>query len=894
MGRRNPLSWLASRRRIERDVDDEILGHIELKARELERSGVPLSEARARAEAAFGRADAVRDACRDIQMQIVRRRGRMMRIDELVADVRWALRSLARAPGFATFAVVTLALGIAAVTSILSVASGLFSPPPGVRDPKTLVEIYQTPGFVSVSYPLYESFRDAAPELRGLAAYDVVGLSLDAGNGRPDVVMGLQVSGNYFDVLGTRAALGRFFQGEEREVGQGPAVAVLSDGLWRERFASDPAVVGSSIRLNGVSVTVIGVAEAGFSGNMGPVRAQVFMPLGSPLPGFHEPRSLERVENSMLELIGRVERGTNASVLAARLDDLARRRLDAAGLDSERYRVAVRAWSPMGGAMRGPTAAFLVILSVLVGVLLLIACLNVAGLLLSRSIRRRGEIAVRVSLGATQGRLLRQLLVEAVTLALVAGTLGILLTWWITGALSALQLPVSPIPGLELDLHLRPDPPVLLLSLAVVLGTGLVFGLVPALRATRVDLVSDLKQGRRSVTLGRGRMQGLLVGAQMAGTIVLLAGSGLFLRALVSARSVDPGFDATDVYVASFDLELAGRSDADSWSFYSELERRAAALPGVTHATVAAKLPLAGLSQIAPVRFEDVEPPPGQTGFTLANQTVGPDYFAALGIRVLQGRGIVDSDDASAPHVVVVNRFLADRMWPGTSALGRTIALPAADSLESYTVVGVAATTAIRRIGEEPRMFAYFSAAQRPRTDMVLHVKMAPGQPPPFRAIRDLAAELEPAAATLSTGSLAAAVSIFLLPQRIGAWVTGVVGLFGLLLGCIGIYALTAFRVAGSSREIGIRMALGAKRGEVVSEVLRRGLAAPVAGGLIGLAAALLGARFLRAFLFGVQPLDPVTFLGVVVMLAAASLAANLLPAIRAARTDPVRVLKQE
>ena len=817
-----------------------------------------------------------------------------MRLDELVFDVRWALRSLARAPGFAVFAVVTLALGIAAVTSIVSVVSGLFSAQPGVRDAKTLVEVYGTPGFVSVSYPMYETLRDGTPELRGLAAWDVVGLSLDAGNGRPEVVMGLQVSGDYFDVLGTRAALGRFFQGEEREVGRGPAVAVLSDGLWRERFAGDPAVVGSSIRLNGVPVTVIGVAEPGFAGHVGPVRAQVFMPLGSPLPGFHNTESLGRIENSMLEMVGRVAPGTRPRALAARLDELARRRLDAAGMDAERRGIAVRTWSPLGGDVRGPAAAFFAILSVLVGVLLLIACLNVAGLLLSRSVRRRGEIAVRVSLGASRGRLVRQLLVEALTLALVAGALGIVLSWWITGALSALQLPVSPSPGFELALHLRPDASVLLLSLAVVLGTGLVFGLTPALRATRTDLVSDLKQGRRSVTRGRGHLQGLLVGAQMAGTIVLLAGSGLFLRALVSAKSLDPGFDVSDVHIASFDLELAGRSDADSWSFYSELRRRAAALPGVIHSTVAAKLPLAGLSQIAPVRFEGVEPPPGQAGSTLANQSVGPDYFATLGIAVLEGRGILESDDAAAPRVVVVNRYLADRMWPGTSALGRTIGIPSVDSLVSYTVVGVAATTAIRRIGEEPLMFAWFPAAQRPRTDMVLHVKMTPGQSPPFREIRDLAAELEPAAATLSTGSLADAVSIFLLPQRVGAWVTGVVGLFGLLLGCIGVYALTAFRVAGSIREIGIRMALGAKRGEVVTEVLRRGLAAPLAGGVIGLVAALLGARFLRAFLFGVEPLDPVTFLGVAVTLGAASLAANLFPAVRAARTDPVRVLREE
>ncbi len=892
-----PLPRRPARRRIRQDVDDEIQGHLELKARELESGGLSPREARIRARDAFGSADTVSAECAAIQRRILRRKEHRMRPDELTGDLRWAVRSLARAPGFAVFAGLTLALGIAANTTILSVAKGLFFRSlPGVREPETLVEISRGPGFVSVSYPMYEQFRDRAPALTGLAAFDVVGIALDGrGLDAPEVVMGLQVSGDYFDVLGTRPAAGRFFQGAERDPASGLAVAVLSHRLWTDRFDADPGIVGAAVSLNGRPVTVVGVAEEGFAGHAAPASAQLFMPLGSPLPGFHEPSSLQQLDSGILELVGRVTPGTDVDALGRQLGQLAGSLLQVEDPDARPYVAEVRRYAPVPGSFRGPAGVFFGIMGVLVGLVLAIACLNVAGLLISRAQDRRREIAVRMSLGAGRARLVRQLVTEALVLAVLAGIGGIVLTYWLTGALSAFQLPIAPLPGLVLDLHLRPDRAVMAYSTLLVLGTGILFGLAPALRATRADLVTDLKEGAGRARAGHGRLQELLVGAQMAGSLVLLAGSGLFLRALVAAERLDPGFETRDVSVASFDLELAGRRSNESWRFYEDLSRRVGELPGVTDVAVAGKLPLAGLSQMAPVRFEGVEPPDGSRGFTLANQSVGPGYFRTLDIPIVEGRGFLDSDGAAAPRVVVVNKVLADRMWPGASPLGRTVTIPfGPDGPEAYAVVGVAATVSYRRPAEEPMAFAYFPASQRPRTDMILHVRTRPGTSPPFPAIRRIASELEPAAAVLSTGSLEKAVSLFILPQRAGAWVTGIVGIFGLLLGGLGVYGLTAYRVAAHRRELGVRMALGAGAPEVLRGVLRRGMVAPVVGGAIGLGAALVLSRFLEAFLFGIDPLDPIAFGTVVATLVVASVGANLVPAARAAALDPAEVLRAE
>lgn len=904
MGRRDrrfaprvPLPKSAARRRIEQDVDDEIMGHIELKARDLEREGVPADRAWAEAWDAFGRSTRVEAECATLQSQMARRRRTMMWWEEMKSDLAWGVRSLTRAPGFAAFATCTLALGIAANTSIFSVANGLFLRAlPGISNPETLVEISRGPGFISVSYPIFEHFRDNAASLEDVAAFDVIGLAVGVDES-PEVVMGLQVSGNYFDVLGTRPGVGRFFSQEEGTLPPSEPVVVLGHELWTRRFDSDPGVVGSTIRLNGQLTTVVGVTEEGFGGHVAVLQSAAFIPLGSPIPSAHQD-ALRSVTSGVLELIGRVPPRTDTRALANQLSQLARQRLsEESTIDANapQYVAQVHRYAPLPGSVRGPAGAFVLILSVLVGLLLLISCVNVANLLLSRSATRRHEIAIRMSLGAGRRRLVRQLITESLLLALIAGGLGVLLAYWATSVLSAFQLPVAPIPGLRLDLHLTPNALVLGYSVALATTTGIIFGLVPALRATQGDLVTDLKNAGGPNTSSGGRLQGLLVGAQVAGTIVLLSGSGLFLRALVSAETLDPGFDTGDVFVAGFDLELTGRTNENSWPFYEEVLNRAGGLPGVRSVSAAGKLPLAGLSQTGPVNFDGTEPPEGRDGFVLANQSVGPGYFRTLGLSILEGRGIEDLDRADAPRVVVVNQHLADRFWPNERAVGKHLtAFASGSDVLEWEVVGVVETAKYSRLNEDPRIFAYFPASQRPRTDMIVHMKMAAGADPPIRALRAMAASLEPTAAVLSVGSLDAAVGIFMLPQRLGAWVGGLVGAFGLLLGGVGVYGITAFWVSQRTKEVGVRIALGAGSRKVVMAVMKRGMRAPMIGAGIGLALSMVASRFLEAFIFGVSPLDPVTFVGVISVLGATAVAANLVPALRAARVDPARTLRTD
>jgi predicted permease len=880
---------------IERDVDDELRGHIELRARDLELEGLSPEKAGAQALELFGRAADVESECVRIQGRMERRRRLTVRMDDLFTDLLWGARGLRRAPGFTLFASLTLALGIAANTAIFSVVNGLFfRDTPGVTAPEDLVEISRGPGYVSVSYPMYEHFRDNASFLEGLAAFDLLGLAVGNEDG-PEVVMGLQVSGNYFDVLGTRPSLGRFFSSEESTVPPNDLVVVLAYAFWARRFDADPGVVGSTIVLNGRPVTVIGVTEEGFAGHAVAIETSAFVPLGSPIPAVHQV-ALGNVWSAVLELVGRVRPGTRNDALSSQLSQLGTARvLQEGNPDATSYMARAQAYAPVPGSLRGPTSLFFVVLSVLVGLLLLISCINVANLLLSRSASRRQEIAVRMSLGAGRGRLVRQMLTESVLLALLAGGLGTVLAYWGTSLLSNFQLPVAPIPGLRLDLHLAPDAFVLGYSVALAAATGVVFGLVPALRATRIDLVTDLRDGPGSNEKGGSRLQALLVGGQVAVTIVLLSGAGLFLRAVLAVETLDPGFATQDIHVATFDLELAGRRDADSWRFYEELAEAATAVPGVEMATVAGKLPLAGLSQMSPVNFEGVESPERVGGFVLANQSVGPGYFEVLNIAVIAGRGVAGTDQADSPPVVVVNQTLADRFWPDESALGRHVTTYSRDGAPvEWEVVGVVETAKYRRLNEEPRAFAYFPASQRPRTDMVLHLKMAPGMAPPLREIRATATRLEPAAAMLSAGSLESVIGIFMLPQRIGAWVGGVIGSLGLLLGGVGVYGISAYRVARRARDVGVRMALGADTGTIIVEVLKNGMKAPVIGAGVGLAIAFGTSRFLEAFLFGVSPLDPTTFVGVIGVLGGMAFLANLIPALRAAGVDPARVLRSE
>ncbi len=876
-----------------REVDDELRSHIEMKAEDLESEGVSRADARAQARRSFGDVGTIRRQCRRLQAQIRGRRARGEVLDGLLQDLGFAARTLARNPGFGVVAIATLALGIGASTAVFSVVNGLLLRSlPGIAAPERLVEVTQGDGddFASISYPVFEHLRDGSSTLDDLAAFDVVSLAMGGDDGTPEVYFGLQVSSNYFSVLGVEPALGRFFD-VARSFREAEDAVVLSHGLWQRRFSHDPDVLGRSVLLNGYPARIIGVASPGFGGHVVAAKADVFVPLGMPAPEMHRAESLSRADNNMLEAVGRLAPESSRPAAAAELQALADRFAEVVLARDTGYPVQTGAYAAVPGSVRTGAAAFLSILMVVVGMLLVITCVNVAHMMLARAGSRQREIAVRLSMGASRGRLIRQLLTESLMIAALAAVGGALLSLWLTSLLGALEPPVLPFPGMRLELDFGFDARVLAFSVAVTCLTTLLFGLVPALRASRPDPVTALKDAGAAGRPGRSRLRGLLVAGQMALTIVLLLGSGLFLRAFRSAQTVDTGFDARDAYVGGFDLGLNGYDRARAELFYDELTAAAKGLPGVESAALAGKLPLAGASTTT-VQIPGVNDQSGR-GFNLHNQSASADYFQVLGLSLLRGRTFEPADSADAPMVAVINATMAERFWSIDEALGQTIILFGEVPVQ---IVGVVADAKYHALDEQTPIFAYFSHRQRPRGDMYLHLKASPGidRTRLWDGVRRIAGDLDPAVPLLSAGALPDALRIFVFPQLVAAWITGVVGLVGLVLGVVGIYGVTAHAASRRTHEIGVRIALGAGGRELRRMMVRQGMIAPLVGMVVGLALAGAITRLMGTFLFGVSPLDPLTFGTVSVLLGSAALCATLLPARRAARVDPVVTLKAE
>ena len=802
-------------------------------------------------------------------------------------DVRYGLRSLAHRPGFAVVVILTLALGIGANTAIFSVVNGLFLRPlPGIRHVDRLVEINRNVEgrFFDISYPVYSDLRQQSDILEEYAAVTFVPISL-GGNSEPEVVGGLNVTGNYFDVLGVLPSTGRFFRPEESFHPRVANVAVISRSLFDRRFDGDEAAIGSTLRLNGVPVELIGVSPEGFGGHAVGLQVDVWVPIGVAIPGLRSAEELGSRESGVLESIGRLRDGVTAAEAEVALTSLADRlNQEHLGAEPGTYRVRVMEFRPVPGIVRGGFTLFFTILMVAMGLVLTIACVNVAGMLLSRGAERSREIAIRQALGADRWRLVRQLLIESVLLALGAAAVGTLLAHWATRMLLTLKPPI-PLPGIRLELDVGVDFRVLLFSLLLSTVTGILFGLAPALRSTRPDLAPALKGVGGPGGTGRSRLRRFLTAAQMAATLVLLVGAGLFVRALNSTHLLDPGFDAQQVTTVAFDLELSGYTAAAGDAFFDDLLQRARSLPGVESAALARKLPLAGSSSYGDAFVPGVEPPQGRKGFEAYHNIISADYLRTLRIPILRGRDF----DARESDAVIINDALARRIWPGGSAVGRRIQY-AGSELE---VVGVAATVKYNSLAEAPVPFLYLPRNQVYSSEMTLHLRTSPGSEP-IPEIRRIARELDAGVPVLSAMGLETALQVHFLPQRLAAWVTGVVGLIGLALGAVGIYGGMAYAASQRTREIGVRLALGAVPLQVTGTMVRQGMTAPLIGIGIGLAGAAAVTRFLSILLVGVSPLDPVTFAIVLALLGTVALVANFLPARRAARLDPMRVLREE
>jgi predicted permease len=818
-----------------------------------------------------------------------------MTVETTRQDLRFAVRSLVARPAFSLVAVATIALGVGANTAIFSLVNAVvLRGVPGVEDTEGLVEINRSfdGGLMDVSYPVFREIRERADGLRGVAGFDLEPVSVGS-TGDPQATLSASVTDGYFEVLGIAAGQGRFFAPAEATPPGSAPLAVITDHLWRTRLGADPGVVGSVIRVNGTPLTVIGVGPEGFRGHTR-VPVDVFLPLGGGIQGLRSIEFLQGAQNSVIELIGRMEPGASTEAVAASVTTVADRLLEAeTGSPAGSFEARVERWAPIPATGRGAITAFLAALMIVVGMVLVISCLNVAGMLLSRSIGRQGEFAVRRALGASRGRLVRLLLTESLVLFLAGGAAGVLLSVWLTRLLLALEPPLPP--GFEITLDAALDLRVLAFASGMTILTAVLFNLLPALRATRVHISRDLSAFYRGGTPARGRARGALVGAQMAGSLLLLVVAGLFLRSLADARSFDTGWETDGVYSVALDLALIGSDPSVGRQQLVDILHRVEGQPGVVSAALAAKPPLAGRSVLGPVNATGAQPPEGLAGFEAAFNRVTDGYFSTLGIQLVAGRDFGSTDVEGGEPVAVVNERMAEVLWPGRTALGERFYIGEVGSERVFTVVGVVENTSVSEVGSAPESFYYLPFSQWYNPQMTLLVRQDPpgggGLP---EAIRAIIREAAPALPVQTVLPLRESLAAFFLPQRLAAWVSGTVGLVGLILAAVGVYGLTAVAVGGRIREIGLRLALGALPGEVRTRVLRDAMRAPLIGMAVGVTLAALFAQALSRFVGMVSPADPLAYAAAIAVLLGAALLAAFIPATRASRADPAGCLRAE
>jgi predicted permease len=813
-------------------------------------------------------------------------------MDELLKDLRYAVRTQLKRPVFTLLAVVSLGLGIGANTTIFSIANALLLQPLPVEEPSRLVSVYTTdkknPGFNPLSHLNWKDYWREADAFSGILGYDWTPMSVSTG-GEGRLVFGQLVSGNYFDVLGVRPLAGRTFLPEEDEVPGRSPVVVLSHGFWVKEYGGDRGAVGRTLTVNSLPFTIVGVAPEGFSGTDVGVRPELWVPMAmnrqvrSTLNWYEERRGL------FVSTIGRLRPGATLAQAQAQTNTIALRLEQEYPNDNQGRGMSLipLAQATINPDARGGFVGATALLMTIVGLVLLIACANVSNLLLARALSRRREIAIRLAIGASRGRLIRQLLTESVLLAAGGALLGLVIAHWARQALLAF-LPSLPFPitiALRLDLDLR----VLAFTVVLAAVTGVLFGLVPALQASRPELLVSLKD-REAPTPADRRfgVRNLLVAGQVALSFVAVMGAGLFLRSLGEAQKTDPGFETKDLLTMSFDLGLQGYDQAKGEAFLRQLLERVETLPGVAAATVAQGAPLQG-TLTRSVFLEGGDP--NDRSMAQVN-VVGPRYFETLGVPVVKGRGFGEDDRASSTKVVVVNETMARKFWPGADAVGKRFRFFGDDSLSE--VVGIARDVKYNALGEDPQPYIYEPITQRYMSGVTLIVRTSAAPGPLLTTVEREVRELDKDLPLVGISTVSQILHGALWAPRMGASLLAIFGGLALVLAAVGIYGVASYSVSQRRREIGIRMALGADRRDVLAMVLRQGMAVTASGLAIGLVLALAAARLVSNLLFGVSPTDWVAFGAACLVLGLVALVANLFPARRATAVDPTVALRYE
>jgi predicted permease len=805
-------------------------------------------------------------------------------------DVRQGLRVLAKTPSFTIAVALTLGLGIGANAAVFSIINALLLRPLPVADPANLyvlsVSHQDNEQPHSVSWADYVDYRDRAGVFSDVAAYQIDFAGLSADN-RADRIAVSYVTGNFFSMLGVRPGAGRLILPTEGHTFGADPVIVLGQSYWKKRFNGDSSVVGRHVQVNGQPFTVVGIVPDNFYGVYALVEFDAYMPFGMLFPEKAYRETIARRDNHDLHVIGRLRPGVSFTQAQAGIDLMSRQLEQQYPETNKTVRARLipehLARPEAGAADNNPFVAGVFML--LVGLVLLVACVNVVNLMMVRATVRQRELAVRAALGAGRKRLVRQLLTESLLLAAAGGLVGAALGGWISRLLSGMTLPA--------DIPIRFDLPfdwrVFTYVAVVALGTGVIVGLLPALRASRTDLNEVLREGGRSMADGGRRqfMRSALVIAQVAVSLVLLVAAALFVRSVQRAQSVDLGFDPSHVINASMDVSQQGYDEARGRAFYRDVEARIRALPGVESMSYAYSVPFGYYNSAEYIEAEGQPVPKDTRKPSAGYNMVGPDYFKTMKVSVVRGRAFTADDDERARPVAIVNELVAQRFWPGQDPIGKRFRMEGANT-QWLEVVGVT------RSGKYNYIFE--PIAQQYRAIRVIHARTAGAPEALAPAIQKEIHALNPDLPVYDVRTMEKMLEgpngFFLL--QMGALFGGALGVLGLVLALVGIYGVVSYAASQRTQEIGVRMALGAQRFDILRLVVGRGLLLIAAGVAIGVAGSLGVARLLSNLLFGVSSTDPVTFVGVPLLLGGMAVLASYVPALRATRIDPMRALRQD
>ncbi|HEX4945605.1 MAG TPA: ABC transporter permease, partial [Blastocatellia bacterium] len=812
----------------------------------------------------------------------------------------FGVRMLGKSPGFTLAAVLSLALGIGANTAIFTLVNAVLLKPLPVEDPSRLVSVFGTDeknrgqfqNFMPISQPNFKDYRDQNSVFAGLFAHQQIGLALTT-NSEPQQVAAEIVSGNYFDVLGIKARFGRIFTPEEDTTPGAHPVVMLSHALWQTRFGADRALIGNTVKLNNQSFTVVGIAPENFRGTNLLAPADLWVPMmmhEQVLTGvfreyFNDRRAL------LMNVTGRLKPGVTIEQAESAMKSIASALEQQYPRENEK-RSVILVPLPVSAINPNLREAFVksgALLISVVAVVLLIACANVANLLLVRATARRREIAIRLALGAGRGRLLRQLLTESLLLALLGGGLGLLFAIWGRTLLWSFRPPFLADTNIDISLNAE----VLGFTLLLSLLTGAVFGLAPALRASRSELVSELKDKTNQATHEHRwfSLRNALVVAQVTLSLVALIGAGLFVRSLRNAQQINPGFETEKLMMLSFSVGALGYNEAQGQEFYRRVQERVESVPGVQMAAVSSNGVFNGGFQRS-VTPEGETLPQGSRGVLVMTNNVGLKYFETLGIPLLNGRLFSDADREGVTRVAIINEAAVKRFWPEQNAVGKRFRFFGEEFYRE--VVGIVPTTVIGNLGEDPQPQFYAPMQQNYADFVTLYVRTEADPTGALNTVRREVQALAPTMLLTNAQTMSEILRLGLWAPRMGAVLLGIFGLLALLLAAVGLYGVLAYTVSQRTQEIGIRMALGAPRANILRMVLQQGMTLVLAGVGLGVIVGLFVTRMLTSLLFAVSAVDPLAFIAMPLLLLFVALFACWIPALRATKVDPMIALRYE